>query len=340
MEYFLHVTLYDEILFLDTEGNVWYSNNDSFCKHPNLNNIVHISCSREEVYCVTSSGEVVGFNLADKEEIYKIDGVKNIVNATLGFESCLFLDVDGNVFGKGINLMGELGVRPKGDAKPVSIMDIGQKNVQKVIRASQFTIFQYFDHEIKICGALNYLNESYPEIHIPQKLFNERMNVEQVSCGDYHALFLIDGGVYSLGLNTTGQLGLGILPNAKISSPKKINIDRDFVYISTGTEHSMILDQNRNLWTFGNNLNGQLGLGDFRDRFYPQLVNDLDYVILLSYGGCITIAKTISGVYISGEIKRNKKTARNNKFINMEESYNDIISSSIPSHSSKSAKKI
>lgn len=42
--------------------------------------------------------------------------------------------------------------------------------------------------------------------------------------------------------------------------------------ISCGDDHTLILDNNGQIWSFGLNLNGQLGLGNIKENFLPRKI--------------------------------------------------------------------
>jgi len=54
--------------------------------------------------------------------------------------------------------------------------------------------------------------------------------------------------------------------------------------LSAGSSHSVVLDAEGQVWTWGSNNNGQLGHGSIVDKWFPQMVPDLDPVIQISAG--------------------------------------------------------
>ena len=128
-----------------------------------------------------------------------------------------------------------------------------------------------------------------------------------VACGDRHTLTLDDNGeVWSFGNNNKGQCGhactgpimnfIGsLLPRHHKTlncSPKKVSGIANIIQISCGSDFSVCVDVNGCIWTFGNNQNGQLGLGDTTNRKTPQIVPDIDNIASISCGYEHTMALT------------------------------------------------
>ncbi|CAD5316404.1 unnamed protein product [Arabidopsis thaliana] len=98
----------------------------------------------------------------------------------------------------------------------------------------------------------------------------------KVSCGWTLTVALsISGTVYTMGSSIHGQLGC---PRAKDKSVNVVlgNLTRQFVKdIASGSHHVAVLTSFGNVYTWGKGMNGQLGLGDVRDRNSPVLVEPL-----------------------------------------------------------------
>ncbi|XP_075588709.1 RCC1 and BTB domain-containing protein 2-like [Dermatophagoides farinae] len=96
-------------------------------------------------------------------------------------------------------------------------------------------------------------------------------NVELISCGFDHNFSITNKGeIYSWGLNSCGQLGLGDERNRNtpclVSFPNDDLIDIRIKDIVAGNYHSIFLFENGQLWGFGSNRDGELGLGDKNNR--------------------------------------------------------------------------
>jgi hypothetical protein len=115
-------------------------------------------------------------------------------------------------------------------------------------------------------SRMSYLNVTYPNQIEPapgDDLSGKK--IVQVACGYYHTIFLDDNGnVYSCGLNSVGQLGY--TNDGGVETPRKITpgtgddlLDKTIVQVACGWYHTIFLDDNGNVYSCGENNNGQLG---------------------------------------------------------------------------------
>ena len=117
-------------------------------------------------------------------------------------------------------------------------------------------------------------------------------NIIDIKIGYQHSLILTDNGdVFSCGSHTLGQLGRecdGDPFTLFYRIPELPEIAR----IECGYYHSMCIDVNNNLYVFGDNRYGQLGLGDTDNRFKPMKHPSLSNIIDISKGGYHSIVKS------------------------------------------------
>ena len=97
-----------------------------------------------------------------------------------------------------------------------------------------------------------------------------------ISAGNQHVLALDeDGYVWTWGKNSYGQLGNGRTSDSSTPVRVKVNSSTyltDIIYIDTGFEHSLAIDSQGNIWVWGRNTQGQLGLDDIDDRTYADML--------------------------------------------------------------------
>ncbi|XP_068831531.1 E3 ISG15--protein ligase HERC5 isoform X3 [Capricornis sumatraensis] len=128
----------------------------------------------------------------------------------------------------------------------------------------------------------------------------QEKNIIQITCGDYHSLALSKGGeLFAWGQNLDGQLGVGRI-FASTSTPEIVeNLSGvPLVQISAGEAHSMALSMSGNVYSWGRNDCGQLGLGHTYNKDSPSCIEALDdqKVEFLACGGSHTALLTKSGL--------------------------------------------
>lgn len=93
------------------------------------------------------------------------------------------------------------------------------------------------------------------------------LEVVEIAAGSQHALALLnDGTLWSWGFGTDGQLGVLPIPGTG-ESPIPVQIttpaSADWVSLAAGGLHSVGIQSDGTLWTWGSNGHGQLGHGDY-----------------------------------------------------------------------------
>jgi alpha-tubulin suppressor-like RCC1 family protein len=101
-----------------------------------------------------------------------------------------------------------------------------------------------------------------------------RKLIQELDTGEMHCCALSsEGQVYSWGLAANGRLG-EIDASRIISIPRLINIPVQIKMIACGSEHTMAAS-NSNVFSWGANDGGRLGLGDLDNRGVPCKINSL-----------------------------------------------------------------
>src|SRR5205085_22511 len=127
-------------------------------------------------------------------------------------------------------------------------------------------------------------------------------NIVQISVGSSQSLLLTNNGqVYKFldikidGLNEIDEHiiensfvlmeGLNIDLAINIDVPTLIKSLSDIIIqVSAGSYHSLILTNNGHVYSFGNNHDGELGLGSEYNKNRPTLINNLNNIIQISAG--------------------------------------------------------
>ncbi|KAL9248158.1 hypothetical protein vseg_021513 [Gypsophila vaccaria] len=96
-------------------------------------------------------------------------------------------------------------------------------------------------------------------------------SVRSVSCGGAHTLFLTESGcVFASGLNDFGQLGISDGLSYTMEPTLVPGIEKEIRHISAGYSHSCAITLDGELYMWGKNNNGQLGLGKSAPKVVPS----------------------------------------------------------------------
>jgi alpha-tubulin suppressor-like RCC1 family protein len=125
-------------------------------------------------------------------------------------------------------------------------------------------------------------------------------NIDTVAGGRSHYVFLRnDGTVWTVGDNSAGQLGQGFISDS-ILTPVQVPGLANIVSVGAGEYNSFAISNTNELFVWGNNGSGQLGLGDLNNRVTPTL-SDLENVTNVQGGAAHSLFLTSDNkVYASG----------------------------------------
>ncbi|XP_040439804.1 RCC1 and BTB domain-containing protein 1 isoform X6 [Falco naumanni] len=124
--------------------------------------------------------------------------------------------------------------------------------------------------------------------------------VVEVACGSHHSMALsFDGDLYAWGYNNCGQVGSGSTANQP--TPRRVSNclqGKMVVGIACGQTSSMAVVNNGEVYGWGYNGNGQLGLGNNGNQLTPCRVGALHGVCILQIacGYAHTLALTDEGL--------------------------------------------
>lgn len=129
-------------------------------------------------------------------------------------------------------------------------------------------------------------------------------SITSVSAGLLHTTFLTDeGDVYAFGFNNKGPLGTGDEETRTEAVLVEALDDVKIIGIENGNGVSFAIAADGTLYAWGNNANGQLGLGDLEERLLPTAVEALaeETVVAVTSGNAHTLVLTADGqVYAFG----------------------------------------
>ncbi len=194
-----------------------------------------------------------------------------------GFHSMILID-NGNLYVFGHNGEGQLGLNDNLNRnRPIrndffknkgSIKHIVLGWHHSMILMNNDDLYVFGRNENGQLGLNDNLSRNRP---IRNDFFTEKGPIKQIVLGGQHSMILMDNGdLYVFGYNEDGQLGLNDNENRNRPIRNDFFTDKGSIkQIVLGWHHSMILMDNDDLYVFGRNENGQLGLNDNLDRNRP-----------------------------------------------------------------------
>eukprot|EP01091_Cochliopodium_minus_P002605 TRINITY_DN12450_c0_g1_i1.p1 TRINITY_DN12450_c0_g1~~TRINITY_DN12450_c0_g1_i1.p1 ORF type:complete len:237 (-),score=45.82 TRINITY_DN12450_c0_g1_i1:263-946(-) len=150
----------------------------------------------------------------------------SITKIACGLKHCMYLTNEGSVYVYGFNDYGQLGLgHTMEQTTPLML------------------------------GEDSFTSELIELMEIKKKI------AKNIFCGGFHSFILYDDGeLFTMGCNRNGQLGLG--PSVKNQTTPILLIKEPGIKdVVCGSEHSIYTLDSGEIFVFGNNRSGQLGLG-------------------------------------------------------------------------------
>ena len=294
-----------------------------------LKNIIGIACGSYHSICLDGDGNVftfgsnsegqlgIGSSSTISELFSKIMSLRKkpeytsipqkvdlppIQQIACGGNFNICLSINGELFSFGQNNHGQLGLgnTKKYFSYPQKIEKLLTYHIEFVECAYYTVLCKSKNNEIFGWGDNNHgqlgigtLNDKIKEPVLLNWSVDD--NIVDIALGYAHTLVLTSSNeVFTCGWNRTGQLGrTEDLENfMQIEELGKIEELSDIIHIECGYSNSRCIDVNYNLFVFGSNEYGQLGLGDTDNRYQPVKHPSLSNIIDISKGGQYTFVKT------------------------------------------------
>ena len=288
-------------LFLDVEGNVWGSGNDSWdqlrLRHWSFERASHdpLQCFREKI----DEEEISNFILPRQlKELPKIKAI----SANGSFS--LFLDVEGNVYGTGCDRYGQIGPT---NLKTVlgwklsvsQMVPLNLPPIQAISTGWYHSLFLDIYGNVWACGRndCGQLGLGVTDAHseIPSWIQGLPV-VRSIHAGTKTSAFVdANGVVWICGKNNCVQVIL-----SSDCTPKRTNLP-EAINIAFGRRHALLLDVEGTVWSWGENSDGQLGRNGFRNSFEAAPITDLPRIQAIGCAADYSVFVDVCGdVWICG----------------------------------------
>ena len=327
-----------------------------------LKNIHSISCGNGHSVCLDVQGNVFTFGsnyygqlgICKGRETVPLSHIPQKVNLppikqiSSGCYFILCLSTTGFVYSFGKNDFGQLGTGKNTKYYNVPQKIKSLKNIDFIECGGFFSICKNDDGDIFCWGRNN-----NGELGLGSIIFSKKPikctswpdDVVDIKCSNYHTLVLTSNQeVYTCGSNIFGLLGRQIEAKVCPNLKKLANLS-NIVRIECGRCHSMCINVDGNVFVFGHNLYGQLGLGDTDRRggpvTNPYLTNIID---ISSKGDHVFVKTSMNEIFAFGSNKHSQlgiDTGKENQLtpIQLFRDNEDIWYSSIRKSRAKSARK-
>jgi alpha-tubulin suppressor-like RCC1 family protein len=180
-----------------------------------------------------------------------------------GSQHSLALTKQGTIWVWGDNGSGQLGIRwtrlrtypPTALASPTNVSAIAAGKTMSFAVCRDGSLWAWGENNYGQLGDGTTINRDQPTQIVTLA------HVRVVAAGDAFTLAVTaDGSVWSWGRNNVGQLGHGTISQQE-ATPRQINGLSNITSIVAGPQSALARDTDGNLWAWGANDYGQLGLG-------------------------------------------------------------------------------
>lgn len=271
-----------------------------------IKNIKDISSGKTHIVILSEDGEIYTWGENSKGQLgngtfgdtvdspQKIKLSANITKIESGSEHCVALDDSGHIYAWGSNLYGQLGDGTN-ENKYIPIVISTIDDIKDVIAGYRHTILIKNNNDIYTCGNNEYGqlgNGTTDNSTVPIKVSSQYKPVS-ISGGLSHTVEVdAEGNIYGWGINSSGQLGKSDnIPINTILNPTDVYGLENIISIANGIYHSLALDHDGTVWSWGYNSHNQLGDGTTINRDTPKRIIDNVKSISAGYYHSVALKK-------------------------------------------------
>jgi alpha-tubulin suppressor-like RCC1 family protein len=268
-----------------------------------------VSAGSSHSLAITTSGELWAWGLNSSGQLglgdvtartspTRVGTATNWAQASAGGAHSLAITTSGELWAWGNNSSGQLGRGDTTTPQTTPIQIGSATNWVQVIAGANHSLAITTSGELWAWGAnasgqLGRGNTTSPQTS-PIRI-GTATNWASVNAGANHSLAITTSGeLWAWGLNTNGQLGRGNTTSPQ-TSPIQVGTATNWAQATGGDAHTIAITTSGELWAWGSNVNGRLGVGDTTQRTSPTQVGTATNWAQASAGGAHSLAITTSG---------------------------------------------
>ncbi|MEO1109926.1 MAG: Ig-like domain-containing protein [Pseudomonadota bacterium] len=304
----------------DEDGNVVLTGND-FAQNSHVITLSDLNGDGD--FLDEGETSVFGSNTYDDQlerarsvEFY--EGTVPVAASTVGAGNhfSVFLDAETNtLYSSGENVVGQLGNGTNGfDVKTPLAVEMPEGFDARIVSVSAgllHTTFLTEDGDVYAFGfnnrgPLGTGDEDTRTTAVKVEALDD-VNITSIENGNGVSYAISETGtLYAWGSNSNGQLGLSDLEERLVPTAVEALSDETVVAVSTGNSHTLVLTADGQVWSFGSNVDGQLGAPDALDADGNPIRRVADPVLVDGLPGNVTSvtadAKTSFAVTKDGRV--------------------------------------
>ena len=191
-----------------------------------------------------------------------IPNLPQISLISCGFNFTVCVDYEGFIWSFGDNFWGQLGTGNRTNSNvPQKLQDIPL--VLSVSCGYNHTLMITNDDNLWSWGRNKFGQLCHGDIEDRSRSQKTSFaNIAKISTGTFHSLFQNNKGeIFACGCNRAGQCGLGHFNHPQLTPSLILNLPSNIYYFVCGSDQSLFLDSEGNVFSVGNNEDGELGLG-------------------------------------------------------------------------------
>lgn len=205
------------------------------------------------------SGQLGTTTVSSSCTLLRIEQLADIVSIKAGEDHTLALDASGQVYAWGTNSVGQLGTLTGGNSAavlkvpiPTRVTQIGAGAVHNLALDEMGVVWSWGSNNLGASGLSSTVSAP-TALSLPP--------IQTIEVGGYHNIVIsTNGDVYGWGSNYEGQLGNGTMGNVVTAPARQAQLDM-FKVFAAGYSHTLALDEAGVMYAWGDNGEGQLGIG-------------------------------------------------------------------------------